>query len=82
MQDISDLLKEAKPLYLARKRRNNIIKSTAVFACCAFLMFTVWPLKQGTDLSYWNLGDSETEITTYVENFGLPVDDYGLLLVG
>ena len=28
MDDISDLLKEAKPLYFARKRRRNQIKAT------------------------------------------------------
>ena len=82
MQNISELLKEAKPLYLKRKRRNTIIKSTAVFACCAFLMVAVWPEKQVADFSYWDLGYSDTETASYVENFGLPVDDYGLLLVG
>lgn len=82
MQDISELLQEAKPLYHARKRRNRLLKSAAVFACCAFLTVVVWPEKQMTDFSYWNLWDTETETSSYVENFGLPVDDYGLLLVG
>ena len=82
MENISDLIKEAKPLYFARKKRNNRIK--AGFCClgCLFLMVAIWPQKEILDAScYWDLNEIEEE-ETYVENFGFPVDDYGLLLVG
>lgn len=84
MQDISDLIKEAKPLYWARKKRNNRIKAGLAALACAFLLFAFIPEKQTSELYYyWDLGYTETNNNlTYVENFGLPVDDYGLLLVG
>lgn len=82
MQDISDLLKEAKPLYFARKKRNNRIKSGVAALACCFLIFAAWPEKKSVeDFSFWNLGYTEIQTTTYVENLGLPVDDYGLLQV-
>lgn len=83
MENISDIIKEAKPLYLARKRRNNVLKSVAGVAACTVFLFLAVPQKQPTyDGSYfWNLGYTEPYSTSYVENLGLPVDDYGLLLV-
>ena len=84
MQDISDLIKEAKPLYFARKKRNNRIKAGLATLACVFLVFAFIPQKQTSDLYYyWDLGyvDSANSLS-YVENLGLPVDDYGLLLVG
>ena len=84
MQNISDLIKEAKPLYFARKKRNNRIKAGLATLACAFLLFAFIPQKQSTELYYyWDLGYTENSNNlTYVENLGLPVDDYGLLLVG
>ena len=82
MQDISDLLKEAKPLYFARKKRNNRIKAGFAAVVCMLFVFAFLPQKQTPEnLYYWDLGYTETETKTYVENLGLPVDDYGLLLV-
>lgn len=82
MQDISELLKEAKPLYLARKKRHNRIKAGVVMLTCAMFVIAFLPQKQSTEgLVYWDLGYTGTESETYVENLGLPVDDYGLLLV-
>ena len=84
MQDISDLIKEAKPLYHARKRRNNIIKSSLAGVACLFLVFVNMPNYQVSDDLYNPYVDFgyEVEGETYVESLGLPVDDYGLLLVG
>ena len=82
MQDISDLIREAKPLYFARKKRHNRIKSSLAVLGCCFLVFAVWPDKKPVDTySFWNLGYTESQKATYVENLGLPVDDYGLLKV-
>lgn len=83
MQDISNLIKEAKPLYFARKKRNRRIKAGLAMLICGVFISAVLPRTQVSDTSYyWDLGYTESETTTYVENLGLPVDDYGLLLVG
>ncbi|MCX4349698.1 MAG: hypothetical protein OSJ76_07950 [Alphaproteobacteria bacterium] len=86
MDDISDLLKEAKPLYFARKRRRNQIKATLGMLVCVVMMSSLWPQKYG---SYTLLPDTEFENQlaliedgSVIEDMGLPVDDYGLLMVG
>lgn len=82
MQDISDLIKEARPLYFARKKRNNRIKSGLAVLGCSLLVFASWPDKRPVEtFAFWDLGYTESEKATYVENLGLPVDDYGLLQV-
>ena len=84
MQDISDLIKEAKPLYHKRKKQRRIVSSAMVGMVCLFLVFVNMPSYQLSDdfyNPYLDLGYEENQ-ETYVENFGLPVDDYGLLLVG
>ena len=80
MNDISDLIKEAKPLYFKRKRRNNLIKGSSVFVAIGLLMFAFMP-QNNTDYSYWNLGENEYQQASAIEQMGLPVDDYGLLKV-
>ena len=83
MQDISDLIKEAKPLYHKRKRRNRIITSslTAV-ACLFFVLVGISKYSANDDFynPYFDYGYEENQ-SGYVENLGFPVDDYGLLLV-
>lgn len=86
MEDISNLLKEAKPLYFARKRRNNRIKATLGMLVFVAIMSGVWPQKYN---SYSLLPDTEFESQvaqikdgSVIEDLGLPVDDYGLLMVG
>ena len=37
MDDISDLLKEAKPLYFRRKRIRNLVKAAGVLSVIALL---------------------------------------------
>ena len=83
MQNISDLIKEAKPLYMARKKRNKNIKIASLAIICGMFAFALVPTqKEIEDFSWWDLGYGEAQSElTYVENFDLPVDDYGLLLV-
>ena len=83
MQDISTLIQEAKPLYLARKKRRNQVKIGATMMLCVGLLLTMfWPGVQNDSSYIWDTGYNEVETASYVENYGLPVDDYGLLLVG
>ena len=41
MQDISDLIKEARPMYMARKRRRKVIKTTFATIVCLFALLYV-----------------------------------------
>lgn len=86
MSDISELLKEAKPLYFERKRRRNQIKATLAMLVCVVMMSSLWPQKYE---SYTFLLDTEFESKvaqiengSVIEDLGLPVDEYGLLVVG
>ena len=82
MQDISDLIKEAKPLYHARKKRKQQIKiGLATLTCVAFVWNFIPQKDVVDDLSWWDLGENEALLTD-VEYSGLPLDDYGLLWVG
>ena len=86
MSDISELLKEAKPLYFERKRRRKQIKATLAMLVCVVMMSSLWPQKYE---SYTLLSDTEFENKvaqiqngSVIEDLGLPVDEYGLLVVG
>ena len=82
MQDISDLIKEAKPLYFKRKRRNKVIKIGSSILTAVVLAFALLPQSQDYSYSsYWNLGETEYQQISSIEEMGLPVDDYGLLKV-
>lgn len=83
MQDISNLIKEARPLYHKRKKQRRVVKSALLGMVCLFVVFVNIPnYKINDDFynPYLDLGYEENQ-GTYVENLGLPVDDYGLLLV-
>ena len=86
MDDISRLLQEAKPLYFARKRRNNRIKATLGMLVCVVMMSSLWPQTYNTytllpDMEFENQV-AQIEEGSVIEDMGLPVDEYGLLMVG
>lgn len=82
MQDISNLIQEAKPLYFKRKRRNKIIKAGCSLLAVSLLIFAFWPQQQDYSYSpYWDLGDAQYQQISSIEEMGLSVDDYGLLKV-
>ena len=80
--DISRLIKEAKPLYYARKRRNRVIKTTLATIICVLGIQMYSP---SSNYMYDYDGLSEeiylTENGSIIEDMGLPVDEYGLLEV-
>ena len=87
MDDISKLLQEAKPLYFARKKRNNRIKAVLGIALLAIgLNFTVSSYKPNYEnnilVSMLEQQISFTEQESVIEEMGLPVDDYGFLMIG
>lgn len=80
--DISKLLKEAKPLYFARKRRNRNLKSAAAMLLCVLTLQMFYP-KSDVVYGYYTLENEIylTENGSVIEDMGLPTDEYGLLKV-
>lgn len=75
MQQVSALIKEAKP-YIRKKRRNvRILVMAATFFTAVFATLSVPLCMVGVDV-YDNY---VTTKTVDVEEMGLPVDEYGLL---
>ena len=77
MQQVSELIQEAKPYFIERRR--NIAKIKAVAASFALIMFT-------TTLGVINFDTDISDTIRYgttlsAEDLGLPVDSYGLLMV-
>ena len=82
MTDISVLIKEAKPLYFKRKRRNQALKTSLPVLALATLFFSFTPRYENDIYSqYWDLGEGEIQQTGIIEEMGLPTDDYGFLKV-
>lgn len=84
MEDISSLIREAKPMYFARKRRNNCISAFACLFLFAGMIGSIFDARTYVDYSFF-LEDSAiysfVDETSVVEDLGLPVDEYGLLMV-
>lgn len=83
MNDISTLLREAKPLYFKRKRQRRQLKSFAAAMLCVCAV-SVFSYRFGPEDSYYNIEEELylTENGGFVEDMGLPTDDFGLLKVG
>ena len=83
MEDISTLIKEAKPLYFKRKRLHNQIKAFALMFVCVVGLSLVYPKDFTHTYDFDNL-DNELNLTqtgSVIEDLGLPTDEYGLLRV-
>ena len=78
MDKISELLQEARPLYIQRKKRRETAKKCMIiflpvlFCALAILPFTI---NINEETNYY------TSSTSIVEQMGFPTDDYGLLKV-
>lgn len=89
MENISSLIKEAKPMYFARKRRNNRIKAClSVFLCVGMfgLLYPQQRVENSTEYSVYLFSYDEQQISvtengSVIEDMGLPVDELGLLMV-
>ena len=81
MDNISQLIKEARPLYFARKKRRRQIKSGLAVIAVVLGLSRFYP--QSAEVYYYDL-DSEVYQTvngSVIEDMGLPVDDMGFLMV-
>ena len=83
MDDISALIREAKPLYFARKRRRNIIKSSLAVVAALWIGIAAYNPVQPNYSFYWDSGYFSVESSvSVIEEMGLPTDEYGLLMIG
>ncbi len=77
MDKVSELLKEVKPYYVQKKRSYARLR----MACAVFAI-----LFSGTVLGVVNFNSDVSDIIKYgttlsADDFGFPVDSYGLLMV-
>ena len=83
--DISLLIKEAKPLYFARKRQKRQLgMMSAMFACLVFVSpFFMQSAPTGYVYDFDGMTEeiNLTQNGSIIEDMGLPVDEYGLLKV-
>jgi hypothetical protein len=83
MEEISILLREARPLYRTRKRRQKIAVCGASLAVGLWALMLPFQTRQALPLyDDWSDELYLTENGSPIEELGFPVDDYGLLMVG
>lgn len=82
MDNISSLLKEAKPLYFARKRRNKIIKSSLAGITLLWVGILTHQPQTTPYPYYWDTEFNISDNISVIEEMGLPTDEYGLLMIG
>ena len=83
MDDISKLLQEAKPLYFSRKRQRNRIK-VGICTLVGVVMLSLFVPQKSSYIDDGEWVDYEQYISQVspIEEMGLPVDEFGLLMVG
>lgn len=83
MEEISKLIREARPLYFARKRRRRVIKAVVGGVAGLALFFALFTQQKVQPLLFdaWTEELYMTENGSVIEDMGLPVDEYGLLMV-
>lgn len=83
MDDISDLLKEAKPLYFRRKRIKNLTKAAGVLSIAAFLALGTFQRADNYVYDFDNMSSTISLLQngSTIEDLGLPTDEYGFLRI-
>ncbi len=83
MQDITQLLKEAKPLYKRRKRNRRLMAiGSTLGVFCLVIGFSL-NLSRSTGPIYdvWSNDVEQIQNGSAIEDMGLPVDENGLLWI-
>lgn len=83
MDGISDLLKEAKPLYFRRKRIRNLTKAAGMLSVIALLGLSSF---QHAETYVYDFDNMSTAISllqngSAIDDLGLPTDEYGFLRI-
>lgn len=83
MDDISDLLKEAKPLYFRRKRIRNLTKAAGVLSIAAFLALGTFQRADNYVYDFDNMSSTISMLQngSAIEDLELPTDEYGFLRI-
>lgn len=83
MDDISDLLKEAKPLYFRRKQIRNLTKAAGVLSIAAFLALGTFQRADNYVYDFDNMSSTISMLQngSAIEDLGLPTDEYGFLRI-
>lgn len=83
MDDISDLLKEAKPLYFRRKRIRNLTKAAGVLSVIALLGLSSFQRAENYVYDFDNMSTAISLLQngSAIEDLGLPTDEYGFLRI-
>lgn len=84
MQDITNLLQEAKPLYKTRKRNRRLIAAGSTLgAFCLTIGLSLNLMKQTQQPIYdlWSDEIEQTQNGSIIADMGLPVDENGLLWI-
>ena len=75
---VSDLIQEAKPLFFARQRRKNALKK--ICAVFVFLFMTTGTFG-AVGYQYGMFDTLKYGQTLCAQDYGFPVDSYGLIMV-
>jgi len=84
MQNIEDLLYEAKPLYKARKRNRRIMAAASTLSALCFVVlfsFNTFKTSQAPIYDVWTDEIEQTQNGSIIKDMGLPVDENGLLWI-
>ena len=83
MDDISVLLKEAKPLYFRRKRIRNLTKAAGVLSIAVFLALGTFQRADNYVYDFDNMSSTISMLQngSAIEDLGLPTDEYGFLRI-
>lgn len=84
MENISKLLKEAKPLYFVKKKRKQRFIASLATIICVFGFSFLYPSVQEVktyNYEYVFLDNIDYDNISIIEDMGLPTDEYGLLSV-
>lgn len=83
--DISDIIKEAKQLYFARKRRRKQMSAMGImFAVAALVVLPFLNAENQPYIYNFNQMDEDINLTqtgSVIEDMGFPTDEYGLLRI-
>ncbi|MBQ7659926.1 MAG: hypothetical protein IJS26_04210 [Alphaproteobacteria bacterium] len=84
MTNIDDLLRQAKPLYLRRKRNRRLAAGASAVLACSFAFILTFHAPKKIQSPIYDVYVNEiyqAETGSIIEDFGLPTDEFGLLLV-
>ncbi|MBR2299280.1 MAG: hypothetical protein IJ870_01740 [Alphaproteobacteria bacterium] len=84
MQNITDLLQEAKPLYKTRKRNRKLLavgSTLGVFFLTIGLSFNLTRQTKTPIYDFWGDEIEWVQNGSAIEDMGLPVDSNGLLWI-